>query len=81
MARQHPVLSSLVRRLRPAPERFAAAGAVQDPSLLLQLQAARVRGERPDRPPLLTASCAVDGALLDEAKVGILATALVTPAR
>ena len=30
----------LVRRLRPSPERFAAAAAVQDPGLLLQLQAA-----------------------------------------
>jgi hypothetical protein len=54
------------RPLRPSPERFAAAGALQDPNLLLQLQAARARGERPDA--------------LDEAKVGILATALVTPA-
>ena len=32
---------SLIRRLRPSPERFAAAAAVQDPSLLLQLQAAQ----------------------------------------
>jgi hypothetical protein len=39
MARQHPTLISFARRLRPDPERFAAAAAVQDPSLLLQASA------------------------------------------
>ena len=41
MTRQHPTPISIIRRLRPSPDRFAAAAAVQDPSLLLQLQAAR----------------------------------------
>ena len=40
MTRQHTTPRRLVRRLRPSPERFAAAAAVQDPGLLLQLQAA-----------------------------------------
>jgi hypothetical protein len=40
MTRQHPTPRRLVRRLRPAPERFAAAAALQNPGLLLQLQAA-----------------------------------------
>ena len=44
MTRQHPtsrrLVRRLVRRLRPAPERFAAAAALQNPGLLLQLQAA-----------------------------------------
>jgi hypothetical protein len=39
MARHHTTLSSLVRRLRPSPERFAAAAALQDPNLLLQYRA------------------------------------------
>jgi hypothetical protein len=47
MARQHSSASSVVRRLRPSPERFAAAAALQDPNLLLQLQAARSHRERP----------------------------------
>ena len=34
---QHPTLRSVVRR--PSPARFAAAAAVYDPELLLQLQA------------------------------------------
>jgi hypothetical protein len=46
MTRQHPTLSSVVRRLRPSPERFAAAAAWQDPTLLMQLQAAAVCGYR-----------------------------------
>jgi hypothetical protein len=53
MARQHPTPSSLVRRLRPSPERFAAAAALHDPSLLLQLQAARSQGE----PTPVTSQC------------------------
>jgi hypothetical protein len=40
MTREHATPKSLVRRLRPAPERLAAAAAVYDPSLLLRLQAA-----------------------------------------
>jgi len=54
MTRQHPTLSSVVRRLRPSPERFAAAAALQDPTLLMQLQAARSRDERPTSPPQAT---------------------------
>jgi hypothetical protein len=51
MTRQHATHSSVVRRLRPAPERFAAAAALQNPGLLLQLQAARSDGDRPTNPP------------------------------
>jgi hypothetical protein len=51
MPRQHPSPITIVRRLRPSPERFGAAGALQDPNLLLQLLAARARGNRPDGPP------------------------------
>ena len=47
MTRQHATRSSIVRRLRLPPDRFAAAAALQDPSLLLQLQAAQSHGERP----------------------------------
>jgi hypothetical protein len=47
MTRTHATLSSLVRRLRPSPERFAAAAALQDPSLLLRYRAAHVHEERP----------------------------------
>jgi hypothetical protein len=43
MTRQHPRFTSFVRRLRPAPERFAAAAALYDPNLLLQLRAAQAR--------------------------------------
>jgi hypothetical protein len=50
MARQHTARSSLLRRLRPSPDRFAAAAALQDPNLLLQLRAAQSRGERPTNP-------------------------------
>jgi Na+/H+ antiporter NhaA len=52
MARHHTQLSSLVRRLYPSPERFAAAAALQDPNLLLQYQAAHPYAEPPtSRPP------------------------------
>jgi hypothetical protein len=39
MTRQHATPRRPVRRLRPAPERFAAAAALQNPGLLLQLRA------------------------------------------
>jgi hypothetical protein len=55
MTRQHPTAKNLLRRLRPAPERFAAAAALQDPSLLMQAQAARPR--RSSR-PAATSPCA-----------------------
>ncbi|HKE78098.1 MAG TPA: Na+/H+ antiporter NhaA [Solirubrobacteraceae bacterium] len=42
---------SLTRRLRPSPERFAAAAALQDPNLLLQLRAAQSNGKRPAPAP------------------------------
>jgi hypothetical protein len=51
MTRQHATRSSIVRRLRPAPERFAAAAALQNPGLLLQLQAAQSDRDRPTNPP------------------------------
>ena len=38
---------SLIRRLRPSPERFAAAAALQDLNLLLQLRAAQSNRKRP----------------------------------
>jgi hypothetical protein len=47
MSRHHTTLSSLVRRLRPSPQRFAAAAALQDPNLLLQYRAAPVHEELP----------------------------------
>jgi hypothetical protein len=48
----HENLARIARRLRPSAERFAAAGAVQDPSLLMQARAGRrpvppARRERP----------------------------------
>ena len=45
MTREHPTAISIIRRLRPSPDRFAAAAALQDPSLLLQLRAAAARGD------------------------------------
>ena len=51
MTGQHPTSRRLVRRLRPAPERFAAAAALQNPGLLLQLQAADERADEPSDPP------------------------------
>ena len=49
MTRKHSAARNLVRRLRPSPERLAAAAALQDPSLLMQLQATQEHGERPPR--------------------------------
>jgi hypothetical protein len=40
---RHHLLATFVRRLRPAPDRVAAAAAPYDPTLLLALQAARPR--------------------------------------
>ena len=53
MTRQDPTPRRLARRLRPAPERFAAAAALQNPGLLLQLQAADEHAEEPSGPPPL----------------------------
>ena len=54
MTAQHETRSSIFRRPRLSPDRLAAAAALQDPNLLLLLQAARSRGERPtDRPRCL----------------------------
>jgi hypothetical protein len=47
MARHDAIASSLFNRLRPSPERFAAAAALHDPNLLLQLRAARVHATSP----------------------------------
>ncbi len=49
MTRKHSAARNLIRRLRPSPERLAAAAALQDPSLLMQLQATQEHGERPPR--------------------------------
>ena len=46
MIRKHRTPRRLVARLRPAPDRFAAAAAAYDPELLIQLHAARPRRER-----------------------------------
>jgi hypothetical protein len=46
MAHQHPTLTRFARWLRPAPERFAAAAALQDPNLLLRLRAAQAHAQR-----------------------------------
>jgi hypothetical protein len=46
MTREHRILT-FVRRLRPAPVRFAAAAAPYDPSLLLALQAASAVRDEP----------------------------------
>jgi hypothetical protein len=73
---------NLSRRLWPSPERFAAAAALQDPSLLMRLQATRQHGGRaPRRRSGIPAAIRGEtgGALLDQAKVGILATALPAP--
>ena len=56
MTRARPNSISIIRRLRPSPDRLAAASALQDPNLLLHLQAAHADGEqrttpRPSRAP------------------------------
>ena len=50
MTRKHRTHPGVLRRLRPSPDRFAAAAALQD-RLLLGLQAAQSQGERPASPP------------------------------
>ncbi len=45
MTRLHRI-AGLARRLRPAPDRVAAAAALQDPNLLLTLRAAAARPDR-----------------------------------
>jgi hypothetical protein len=57
MTRQHNTPRRLVRRLRPSPERFAAAAAAQDPGLMLRLQAAHEDAEEPSDPPHRLAAC------------------------
>jgi Na+/H+ antiporter NhaA len=65
MTRQHTttrrLARQLVRRLRPAPERFAAAAAVQSPGLLLQLQAADEHAEEEPSHPSPTIGAAARG--------------------
>jgi hypothetical protein len=46
MIRQHARLTAFARRLRRSTESLASAGAWQDPNPLLQLRAAKRRGER-----------------------------------
>jgi hypothetical protein len=53
MSRHHLTPSNVARHLRPSPERFAAAAALQDPSLMLRLQAAQSNDEPPIDPPWL----------------------------
>ena len=50
MSREHPTSISIVRRLRLSPDRFAAAAALQDPNLLLQLRAAEAHRGQPTEP-------------------------------
>ena len=47
MTRHHPTLTRLTRSLRPTAADLAAAAALHDPSLLLQLRAARLHSEPP----------------------------------
>jgi Na+/H+ antiporter NhaA len=72
MARQHPTLTSFARRLRPDPERFAAAAALQDPSLLLR---ARARNASAPLRPVRTR-----GALKGETVAALLLVAAVVAA-
>jgi hypothetical protein len=44
MSRRHPTLASLIRAFRPTAANLAAAAALYDPSLLLNLRAAQRRG-------------------------------------
>jgi Na+/H+ antiporter NhaA len=55
--------NSFFRRLQPSSERFAAAAAVQEPSLLLQLRAAQPRDDAA-HPPMRTALSAESGGAL-----------------
>jgi hypothetical protein len=53
MTRQHHTRISIARRLRLSADRFAAAAAVQSPSLLLELQSALSGDEEaPDLVPV-----------------------------
>ena len=47
MARHHATSSSFIHRLRPSPERVAAAAALHDANPLLQYQAAHIHEQRP----------------------------------
>jgi Na+/H+ antiporter NhaA len=51
MTRQHHIRISIARRLRLSADRFAAAAAVQNPSLLLELQSAESDDEESADPP------------------------------
>jgi hypothetical protein len=46
MSRPHATLATLISRLRPTAIDFAAAAALHDPNLLLQLRVAQLRGGR-----------------------------------
>jgi Na+/H+ antiporter NhaA len=77
MARQHRISTSVVRRLRLSPDRFAAAAAVQDPNLVLQLQAARSHDERPARRPRRRSGLRIPRALAGETGGALLLVAAV----
>ena len=76
MTRQHithrRLARQLVRRLRPAPERFAAAAALQNPGLLLQLQAADEHAEEEPSDP------SPSGLHVDQHLLALAATSPIT---
>ena len=71
MARRHTTLTRIAQALRPDPSRFAAAGALQDPSLLMRAQA---QEERVARTPRFTA---LRGALRAESGGALLLIAAI----
>jgi Na+/H+ antiporter NhaA len=77
MARRNPNTSSLIRRLRPSPARFAAAAAVHDPSLLVRLPAERSDGASPASPRRRRTASATREAVAGEAGGALLLGAAV----
>jgi len=76
MARQHDISISIARRLRLSADRFAAAAAVQDPNLLLQLKKDAESGDdeessEPPRPPRRPVTAETGAALLLMAAVAL----------
>ena len=73
--------NSFFQHLRPSPERFAAAAAVQEPSLLLQLRAAQPRDGAADRPVRAAPAGESGGALLLVAAVALRCCGPTRPGR
>jgi ferredoxin-NADP reductase/MOSC domain-containing protein YiiM len=64
MARRHPTHQGLVGRLRPSPEDVAAAAALDDPALLLRVQAQRLHDDPPESAPDALRRPAMSGRLV-----------------